>query len=125
MKTRLRDVFLILLGFVSGFAIQEYAIVRHKSINKAEKEALKQKIERENRILIGRLEEDYEAFKDSITQVFIKEKKEFYRKRGGEPPSGAKHAIEMRFNAQKDRILAKKRKQIDREIEDLEMRLDF
>jgi hypothetical protein len=124
MKRGLKSFGLIFLGFISGFLVQEYAIQRHELIKKVEKEALKEKIKKENQILIRRLEEDFEALKDSITQVLLKKKEQFIGE-GGEPPDGLKQAMEMRFNAEKNRILAEKRKEVDRKIEDLEMRLDF
>ncbi len=124
MKIGLKEFGFTVAGFIIAFLVQEYAIQRHEHIKRAEKEVLKQKIERENQVLIRRLEEDFEAFKDSITQVLIKKKEQFVAERG-EPPDGLKQAMEMRFNAEKNRVLAKKRREIDREIEDLEMRLDF
>jgi hypothetical protein len=124
MKRGLRDVSFTILGFIIAFAVQEYAIQRHELIKKAEKEVLKEKIKRENQVLIKRLEEDFRAFEDSINQVFIQKKKQFIAERG-EPPDGIKQAIEMRYNAEKSRIIVEKRKEIDRKIEDLEMRLDF
>lgn len=127
MKIGWREFGFTVAGFVIAFLVQEYAIQRHELIKRAEKEVLKQKIERENEILIRRLEEDFEAFKDSVTQVFIKEKKEFWAKRRRKPDrlDPADQAIEKRFKSKKDRILAKKRREIDRKIEDLKMRLDF
>jgi len=124
MKRGLRDILFAFLGFVIAFAVQEYAIQRHEHIKTAEKEVLKQKINRENDILIRRLEEDYQVYKDSIDQVFIEKRKQFIAERG-EPPEGNKLAMDMRDKAEKNRILAKKRREIDRQIEDLKMRLDF
>jgi hypothetical protein len=115
----------LIIGLISGFAVQEYAIQRHKRIKRIEKEALKQKIKRENQILIRRIEEDYKAFKDSVTAVYVRKKKQEEHKLSGPGLSGLKSAIKARLDGEKDRILAKKRKEIDREIEDLEMRLDF
>jgi hypothetical protein len=124
MKRGLRDVGFAILGFIIAFAVQGYAIQRHELIKKAEKEALKEKTKRENQVLVRRLEEDFVAFEDSINQVFIQRKKQFIVERG-EPPDGVKQAIEMRLNSEKNRIIAEKRREIDRKIEDLEMRLDF
>ena len=125
MKARLKNTLLILLGFMTGFAVQEYAIQRHERIKRIEKEALKQKIERENQILIRRIEEDYETFKDSVTAVYVRKKKQEEHRLSGPGLSGIRSAIKTRLDAEKDRILAEKRKEIDRKIEDLEMRLDF
>lgn len=127
MKRGLRDISFAILGFMIAFAVQEYAIQRHERIKKAEKEVLKQGIERENQILIRRLEEDFEAFKDSVTAVFVKKKKEYIKEHGLSSPgsSGLKWAMETKFDAERDGIVAKKRKEINRKIEDLEMRLDF
>ncbi len=125
MRVRWRDIAFAVAGFVVAFLVQEYAIQRHERIKKAEKEALKQRIQRENQVLIRRLEEDFEAFRDSVDQVFIKKKSEFYWSRGGEPPASTKQAIEMQFDAEKNRILTKKRTEVDRKIEDLQLRLDF
>jgi len=124
MKRGIRDIIFALIGFIIAFAVQEYAIQRHEHIKALEKEVLKQKIKRENEILIRRLEEDYQVFTDSIEQVLIKEEKEFIAVRG-EPPPGIKQAMKMKFDAKKRRILAKKRREIDREIEDLKLRVDF
>jgi hypothetical protein len=124
MKRGLRDILFAFLGFVIAFAVQEYAIQRHEHIKTIEKEVLKQKIKREDEILIKRLDEDYQAYKDSIDQVFIQKRNQFIAERG-EPPEGNKLGMEMRDNAEKNRILAKKRREIDRQIEDLKMRLDF
>jgi hypothetical protein len=128
MKISLRDLAFGFLGFamgiISGFAVQEYAIQRHETIKRLEKEVLKERIERENQVLIKRLEQDFEAFKDSIEQVFIKKKKQYIAERG-KPPDGIKQALEMRYSAEENRILAEKRKEIDRKIEDLKMKLDF
>ena len=124
MKRGIRDIIFVLLGFIIAFAVQEYAIQRHEHIKALEKELLKQKIQKEKEILIKRLEEDYQVFEDSITQILIKEEKEFIAERG-EPPSGIKHAMKMKYDAEKSRILAKKRREIDRKIEDLKIRLDF
>ncbi len=124
MKRGLRDIAFALLGFIIAFAVQEYAIQRHEHIKAIEKELLKQKINRENEILIRRLEEDYQTFKDSVDQVFIEKKNQFIAERGV-PPEGNRQAMEMREKAEKGRILEKKRREIDRQIEDLKMRLDF
>jgi len=117
-------LYLIIFAVVAGIVIEKYAIFEHERIKNKEKEMLKQKINRENEILIKRLEENYQAYKDSIDQVFIMKKKEIVEQLG-EPPAGAELAIKMRFDAEKSRILAKKRREIDRQIEDLKMRLDF
>jgi len=125
MKDFFKNVlYLIIFGVVVGIVVEKYALFEHERIKNKEKEVLKQKIERENEILIRRLEEDYQAFKDSIEQVLIKEEKEFIAVRG-EPPPGIKQAMKMKFDAKKRRILAKKRREIDRQIEDLKIRVDF
>jgi hypothetical protein len=120
----LRDILFAFLGFIIAFAVQEYAIQRHEHIKTIEKEVLKQKIKRENEILIKRLEEDYQAYKDSVDQVFIQKRNQFIAERG-EPPAGNKLGMEMREKAEKNTILTKKKREIDRQIEDLKMRLDF
>jgi hypothetical protein len=125
MKNFLKNVlYIVIFGIVAGIVVEKYAISEHERIKSKEKEVQKQKINKENEILIKRLEEDYQAYKDSIDQVFIMKKKEIVEKQG-EPPAGAELAIKMRFDAEKSRILAKKRKEIDRQIEDLKLRLDF
>ncbi len=117
-------IFGIVVGIVAGVVVEKYAISEHERIKNKEKEVQKQKINKENEILIRRLEEDYQTFEDSINQVFIGKKKQFIAEHG-EPPEGNKQAMEMRDKAEKNRILAKKRKEIDRQIEDLKMKLDF
>jgi hypothetical protein len=125
MKNFLKNVlYIVIFGIVAGIVVEKYAISEHERIKSKEKEVQKQKINKENEILIKRLEEDYQAYKDSIDQVFIMKKKEIVEKQG-EPPAGAELAIKMRVDAEKSRILAKKRKEIDRQIEDLKLRLDF
>ncbi len=125
MKIGWREIGFTVAGFVIAFLVQEYAIQRHEVIKKAEKDALKQKIERENEVLIRRLEEDWTAFRDSVQQVFIKKKRDFKAEKRLPPKDPLASGIELRFNAERDRILAKKREEIDRKIEDLDMRLDF
>ncbi|MGB7062610.1 MAG: hypothetical protein WBF13_09710 [Candidatus Zixiibacteriota bacterium] len=125
MKIGWREFGFAVAGFVIAFLVQEYAIQRHELIKGGEKEALKQKIERENQILIERLEEDWEAFKDSVEQVFIKKKRDFKAEKRLPPKDPLASGIELRFNAKRDIILTQKRKEIDRKIEDLRMRLDF
>jgi hypothetical protein len=117
----------VYLGYVGSFKVQKYAIEEHERLKRIEKEALKQKIERENQILIGRLEEDFQVFKDSVTVVFAIEKKQFEQDHGLLSPgsSGLRAAMEGRFDAERNRIIAAKRKEVDRRIEDLQMKLDF
>jgi len=114
-----------IIGYIGSFKVQKYAIQEHERIKRIEKEALKQKIERENQILIRRIEEDYKTFKDSVTAVYVRKKKQEEHRLSGPGLSGLKSAIKARLDGEKDRILAEKRKEIDRKIEDLEMRLDF
>lgn len=115
------------MGYIAALEVQKYAIREHGRIKEAEKEALKQKIERENRILIRRLEEDFEAFRDSVTAAFVRKKKEYSREHGLQRlgSSALKHAVEARIDGKKNRVVAERRKQVDRKIEDLKMRLDF
>jgi|GEM_PF-1352408 len=135
MKVEVKSVFLAVvlaavsatMGYVAALEVQKYAIREHERIKRVEKEVLKQKIERENQILLRRLEEDFEAFKDSVTVAFAKEKKKYIREHGLQSPgsSALKSAVEARIDAEKNRVVAERRKQVDRKIEDLEMRLDF
>jgi hypothetical protein len=127
MKRGLRDFSFAIAGFIVAFLVQEYAIQRHELIKKAEKEVQKQKIERENQILIRRLEEDFQAFQDSVIAESVRQRKQFIQERGGLGPgsNGVKTAIEQRFAAEANRVIAAKRKEVDRKIEDLKMRLDF
>jgi hypothetical protein len=127
MKIGWKEFGFTVAGFIIAFLVQEYAIQRHELIKKAEKDTLRQKIERENQILTRRLEEDFAAFKESVTVAYAKEKRQYAREHGLSSPgsSGIKNAVEARLDAERDRILAEKRKQIDRKIEDLEMRVDF
>jgi hypothetical protein len=125
MKNFLKNVlYIVIFGIVAGIVVEKYAISEHERIKVKEKDVQKQKINKENEILIRRLEEDYQAYKDSIDQVFIEKRKQFIAERG-EPPEGNKLAMDMRDKAEKNRMLAKKRREIDRQIEDLKLRLDF
>jgi len=125
MKNFLKNVlYIVIFGIVAGIVVEKYATSEHERIKVKEKDVQKQKINKENEILIRRLEEDYQVYKDSIDQVFIEKRKQFIAERG-EPPEGNKLAMDMRDKAEKNRILAKKRREIDRQIEDLKMRLDF
>ena len=117
-------VFGIVVGIVAGVVVEKYAIFEHERIKVKEKDVQKQKINKENEILIRRLEEDYQAYKDSIDQVFIQKRNQFIAERG-EPPEGNKLGMEMREKAEINTILTKKKREIDRQIEDLKMRLDF
>jgi hypothetical protein len=116
-----------LIGIYSGVLVEKYSIREHERIKAEEKVILKQKIERENKILISRLEEDFQAFKDSVTAVFVGEKKQDVLDHGLMSPgsNGLRAAMEARFDAERNGIIAAKRKDIDRKIEDLKMRLDF
>jgi hypothetical protein len=115
-------------GYIASFRVQKYAIEEHERLKSIEKEALKQKIERENQILIRRLEEDFQAFKDSVIGASARQRKQFMQERGGLSGPGSsvkKEAIEQRFVTEANTLIAAKRKEIDRKIEDLKMRLDF
>jgi len=125
MKNFLKNVlYIVIFGIVAGIVVEKYAISEHERIKSKEKEVQKQKINKENEILIRRLEEDYQAYKDSIDQVFIQKRNQFIAERG-EPPEGNKLGMEMREKAEINTILTKKKREIDRQIEDLKMRLDF
>jgi hypothetical protein len=125
MKISWKEFGFAVAGFIIAFLVQEYAIQRHELIKEAEKQALKQKIERENQILIRRLEEDFQAFEDSVTAVFARERKQEDHRLSGPGLSGLKSAIGERLDGERNRIIAAKRKEVDRKIEDLKMRLDF
>jgi hypothetical protein len=125
MKNFLKNVlYIVIFGIVAGIVVEKYAISEHERIKVKEKDVQKQKINKENEILIRRLEEDYQAYKDSVDQVFIQKRNQFIAERG-EPPAGNKLGMEMREKAEKNTILTKKKREIDRQIEDLKMRLDF
>jgi hypothetical protein len=125
MKISWKEFGFAVAGFIIAFLVQEYAIQRHEHIKRIEKEVLKQKIERENQILIRRIEEDFQAFEDSVTGVFVREGQQEDHRLSGPGLSGIKSGIKARLDAERNRIIGAKRKEVDRKIEDLKMRIDF